>query len=253
MKKRVMKFLLLLMLVYFTFSTVVIGFAAEKVSVPSVRSNVYVYDDDNIIDDNTESKLNKMLVQLEKKTTVEFAVVSVKSLGEMSIEDYGYKLFNALGIGKKDKNNGILLVFSRSDKRVRLQIGKGLEGCLNDGKCGRILDDYFVPYREKDDYTNACDYTVQATINALKSEYDFEIADLDEELTVSDKHEFKLDKSDIVFIVILLIIIFIIVFGGIFFGGGSDGGYYSGGSFSSGGSSFGGFGGGATGGGGASR
>ncbi len=91
-----------------------------------------------------------MLVELEEKTESEFVIVSVESLLDRTIEDYANNLFNTLGIGKKGQDNGALLIFSRSDEKVRLEIGRGLEGCLNDAKCGRILDNYFVPYREMD-------------------------------------------------------------------------------------------------------
>ena len=111
-----------------------------------------------------------MLIDLEKKTGAEFAVISVKSLLGKEIESYSIKVANTLGIGKKDKNNGVLLLISRSDKRVRLEIGKGLEGILNDSRCGRILDEYFVPYRETDNYVDATKLTVQAVINIISAD-----------------------------------------------------------------------------------
>ena len=147
-KKRIISYVMLLI----TFVIMLTGCTtSEKIPIPKVEKDVYIYDEDNIIDDDVEEKLNKMLVELEKKSEVEFVVVSVESLLDRSIEDYANNLFNTLGIGKKEKDNGLLLLFSRSDKKVRLEIGRGLEGCLNDSKCGRILDDYFVPYRENDE------------------------------------------------------------------------------------------------------
>lgn len=253
MKKRITTFFLLLICLHLSFGTALICIAAENVSTPTVLKDVYVYDDDNIIEDSVENKLNKMLTQLEQKTEVEFAVISIKSLNDLTIEDYANDLFNKLGIGKKGKNNGILLLISRSDKRVRLEIGKGLEGCLNDAKCGRILDKYFVPYRENDEYTNATDFTVQAVINALKSEYEFEISDLDEDVYVSDEEE--LSEEELTVLLLIIIIIIVVAILGAVFGGSSGGGSFSSGgsSYSGGGSSFGGFGGGISGGGGASR
>ena len=135
-KKRIISYVMLLI----TFVIMLTGCTtSEKIPIPKVEKDVYIYDEDNIIDDDVEEKLNKMLVELEKKSEVEFVVVSVESLLDRSIEDYANNLFNTLGIGKKEKDNGLLLLFSRSDKKVRLEIGRGLEGCLNDSKCGRIL------------------------------------------------------------------------------------------------------------------
>ena len=137
-KKRIISYVMLLI----TFVIMLTGCTtSEKIPIPKVEKDVYIYDEDNIIDDDVEEKLNKMLVELEKKSEVEFVVVSVESLLDRSIEDYANNLFNTLGIGKKEKDNGLLLLFSRSDKKVRLEIGRGLEGCLNDAKCSRILHD----------------------------------------------------------------------------------------------------------------
>lgn len=74
-----------------------------KIPIPTVEEDVYIYDEDNIVDDDVEENLNKMLVELEEKTEVEFAVVSVESLLDRSIEDYANNLFNTLGVGKKEK------------------------------------------------------------------------------------------------------------------------------------------------------
>ena len=220
---------------------------SEKIPIPTAEKDVYIYDEDNIIDDNVEKELNQMLVELEKKTEIEFVVVSVKSLLDQSIEDYSNNLFNTLGIGKKGEDNGILLLFSRSDEKVRLEIGRGLEGCLNDSKCGRILDTFFVPYRENDKYTKAAKMTVQAVLNVLAEEYEINIQNLEEDIQVEDNS----DNGIPLWLWIILIFLVILIFSvGSDSSSSSHGGFFGG---SSGGFSSGGFGGGFSGGGGASR
>lgn len=245
-KKRIISYVMLLI----TFVIMLTGCTtSEKIPIPKVEKDVYIYDEDNIIDDDVEEKLNKMLVELEKKSEVEFAVVSVESLLDRSIEDYANNLFNTLGIGKKEKDNGLLLLFSRSDKRVRLEIGRGLEGCLNDSKCGRILDDYFVPYRENDEYTKATEMTVKAVLNVVAEEYKISIQGLEKNLPVKDDSD---DETPLwVWIIIVIIIIVGVIIAICFGDGDSSGGEFYGGSSS--GFSGGGFGGGFSGGGGASR
>ncbi len=239
-KKRII-FCMMLLMVFTTLMSMLTGCAtSEKIPLPTVEENVYIYDDDNIIDDEVEEKLNRMLVELEEKTEVEFTVVSVKSLLDRSIEDYANNLFNTMGIGKKGKDNGVLLLFSRSDEKVRLEIGRGLEGCLNDSKCGRILDNYFVPYRENDEYTEATEMTVKAVLKVLAEEYEIDIQGLEKDLSAED------DSDVWLWIIIIVIFIVIIVIGAICDDGSSSGG-------SSSGFSGGGFGGGFSGGGGASR
>ena len=250
-KKRITSYVMLIMVVI-TLMSIIAGCTAsvEKIPIPKVEKDVYIYDDDNIIDDDVEKKLNTILVELEEKTETEFAVVSVKSLLDRSIEDYANNLFNTLEIGKKGKDNGVLLLFSRSDKKVRLEIGRGLEGCLNDSKCGRILDKYFVPYRENDEYTKATEMTVKAVLNVLAEEYEINIQGVGNEFSVEN----EADSDDglplwvwIIIGVFLAMIIITIIFSDGSSSGGSSGGL-SGGGFSGGG-----FGGGFSGGGGASR
>lgn len=253
-----MKKLRLTLLLFF-FTTFLLNLtgcgSSEKIPIPKVEKDVYIYDEDNVIDDKVEKQLNTFLVDLEDQTGAEFAVISIESLLDRDIEDYANNLFNTLGIGKKGEDNGVLLLFSRSDERVRLEVGRGLEGCLNDSKCGKILDDYFVPYREKDEYTKATEQTVKATLNVIAKEYDIKIQGLEKVKTKkSDNDEINWNKILIYAIIFVVILVFLcIVFGNNF---DSSGGGYSGGSSFGGDGGFsggGGFGGGFSGGGGASR
>ena len=226
----------------------------KEIPIPEVQKDVYVYDQDDIIDDETEQKLNKLLIQLESKTTAEVAVITTQSLLNMEIEDYSYKVANTLGIGKAKEDNGVLLLISRNDTKVRLEIGKGLEGCLNDSKCGRILDDYFVPYREKDEYSEGTYQTIQAVASVIAKEYNTTLDGIEKDYDQEIKdNESKQGQTLLWIIIIIVIIIIVVVFCDLKF---FDGALISalGSSSSSGGGGFGGgFGGGGFGGGGASR
>lgn len=244
-KKRIISCMMLLMLLITLMSMFTGCTTSKKIPIPKVEKDVYIYDEDDVIDDDVEKEINRILVELEEKTEAEFAIVSVESLLDKSIENYANNLFNTLGIGKKGKDNGVLLLFSRSDGKVRLEIGRGLEGCLNDSKCGRILDDYFVPYRENDEYTKATEMTAKAVLNVIAEEYEIDIQGLEKDLPTED-------DSDNGFPLWILILIIIVIILKVIFSDGSSsgGGFYVG---SSGSSSSGGFGGGFSGGGGASR
>lgn len=260
-KKRTFSYVVFLMILIMLMSILSGCSTSEKIPTPQVEEGIYIYDEDNIIEDDIEEELNQMLVELEEKTDAEFAVISVESLLNRSIEDYANNLFNTLGIGKKGEDNGILLLFSRSDEKVRLEIGRGLEGCLNDSKCGRILDDYFVPYRENDEYTKATELTVKAVLNVAAEEYGIEIQGLDKESIETE----ETDEDGFPIWIVIIIIIALFIFLGVVYrddssgGGGSYGGFYGGSSGGFSGGSFGGgfsggsFGGGFSGGGGASR
>lgn len=230
-------------------------FKKEDIPIPTVQKDVYVYDVDNIIDDEVENKINNLLIKVEDKTSAEIAVITVTSLLDYEIEDYSYKLANTLGIGKEKEDNGVLLLISKKDSRVRLEIGKGLEGCLNDSRCGRILDNYFVPYREKDEYTEGTYKTVEALVSVIAKEYETTFEEIDQSIVAQLEQEESEEVATTLLAMGLILLFCIIVIGcdSIFFDGillsGIAKGMSSGGS--SGGS--GGFGGGSFGGGGASR
>jgi uncharacterized protein len=223
------------------------GCEAKEIPIPTPKADVYVYDDDNLFDESVEKQLNDMLVNLEKQTSAEFVVITVKSLMGKEIEDYSIKVANKLGIGKEDKDNGVLLLISRPDTRVRLEIGKGLEGILNDGKCGRILDNYFVPYRDKDEYSEATKLTVQAVINEIAKEAGVTIEGVDENITAPEpaKINWLLILGIIIAVIIVLLVIEYLTDGGVsrvlsdihYSGGGSSSGGFGGGSFGGGGAS----------------
>ncbi len=259
MRKKRICTVIILLLYLLVFTSCFVDVFAVTIPIPQVQSGVFIYDQENVIEDTTEKRLNQLLVSLERETSVEFAVVSVPTLMGMSIEDYSIELANRLGIGKKSSDNGILLIFTKAEKKLgpstRLEIGKGMEGILNDAKCGRILDQYFVPYREDDKYTEATDYTVRAIISVLSEEYDVNILSDDETLDVSEDSLTELWKQLPGWLKILIIIILILMLIGVLWLSDSEsssggGGFYSGGGgFSSGGV----FGGGGFSGGGASR
>ncbi len=85
-----------------------------------------------IIDDSYVEKIDSYIQDIEEKTTVEIAVVTVKSLEGRPIDEVALELFNKFGVGKKDDNNGILLLISSGDSEFRIEIGIGLEKILSD-------------------------------------------------------------------------------------------------------------------------
>lgn len=223
-KRRIILYVILL-IVFTALMSLLNGCAkSEEIPIPKVEKNIYIYDEDNIIDDIVEKELNNMLGELEEKTEVEFIVVSVDSLLDRSIENYANNLFNTLSIGKKEKDNGVLLLISRSDKKVRLEIGRGLEGCLNDSKCGRILDDYFVPYRENNEYTEATKLTVNEVLKVICDEYNISITGVNNESSeIKEDYVFTDVQLFIIIAIIVLLIIIEWITGKIFGNGFGDG------------------------------
>ena len=181
-KKRIISYLMLLMVVTTLMSMLTGCTTSEKKSISSVENDVYINNEDSIIADDVKENLTQTLVELENKTEVEFSVVSVESLLDKSIEEYANNIFNTLDIG----DNGVLLLFSRSDKKVRLEFGRGLEEYLNDSICNQILDSYFVPYCETDEYSKAIEMTETAVFKVITEEYKIDIQGLENNQSVDD-------------------------------------------------------------------
>lgn len=101
-------------------------------------------------------------------------VVTVQSLGGRDIESYSIGLAREWGIGDKDDDSGVLLLLSTGDRQVRIEVGKGLEGSLTDGKSGRILDSYAVPYLKNSDYSTGLRECYKKLVEEVYSEYGVE-------------------------------------------------------------------------------
>jgi len=112
----------------------------------------YVNDFAGIIEPDTKEKLIQLTRDLEAKTGSELAIVSVKSLEGKDIETYSNELFQQWEIGKAKADNGVLLLVALQERKVRIEVGYGLEGVLPDGKTGRILDQRVLPYFKEGKY-----------------------------------------------------------------------------------------------------
>ena len=98
------------------------------------------------------------------------AVVVIRSLDGQSIEEAAARLFSLWGIGKKRKDNGLLFLWSTGDRRVRVEVGYGLEGALPDGKVGAILDAYVIPKFKGGDFDQGVLDGVDALLRVARSE-----------------------------------------------------------------------------------
>jgi uncharacterized protein len=112
----------------------------------------YVNDFAELLSVQIRTQIEDQLSLLEKDTTSQVAVVTIKSLEGNSIEDYTSRLFESWGIGKKGSDNGVLFIIAKDERKVRIEVGYGLEGILTDGRAGRILDEDVLPYFKKSDY-----------------------------------------------------------------------------------------------------
>jgi len=112
----------------------------------------YVNDFADVITSDIEAPFEDALRLFEEETTVELVVVTVPDLGGAPIEDYAVRLFSDWGIGKKGVDNGVLLILTVDERRVRIEVGYGMEPYLTDGQAGRILDNDVLPDLKQGNY-----------------------------------------------------------------------------------------------------
>jgi uncharacterized protein len=111
-----------------------------------------VLDQADLIDTATEDQIVALSSDLAAQTGAQVVVVTVTSLGGRPLEEYSLALFRSWGIGDAQKDNGVLLLVAYDDRKLRIEIGYGLEGRINDAKAGRIRDNDILPYFKQGDY-----------------------------------------------------------------------------------------------------
>jgi len=132
----------------FAFLPLAFGLAAAEFPTPTG----FVNDFAGVLNQGARLQLEERLQAYARETTTEIAIAILPSLGGRTIEDASVRLFDQWRIGKRDKNNGILIVVAVSDRRARIEVGYGLEGKVPDAQAGRIIRDIIGPHFRQGDY-----------------------------------------------------------------------------------------------------
>ena len=115
----------------------------------------YVYDFEGLFSKDQVSELNEIISNEENETSNEVVIVSIESYAPYeTLFDYSLELANYWEIGKKDKNNGIAIVFGKQIRQIRIQVGYGLENKLKDEEAKNIIDNIIIPeFKDGDFYS----------------------------------------------------------------------------------------------------
>ncbi|WP_281018140.1 MULTISPECIES: TPM domain-containing protein [unclassified Minwuia] len=138
-----------------------------------------VLDQAGVLDAATKQQLTTALAAHEKATSNQVVVVTLQSLEGYEIADYGYRLGRAWGIGQEGRNNGALLIVAPTERKVRIEVGYGLEGSLTDATSRLIIENEILPAFRNGDLaggivrgTNAILQTIAGTYAPLPNEAD---------------------------------------------------------------------------------
>jgi uncharacterized protein len=229
-------------LIFFLFCVPV--FALEVPERPDGR----VTDKTGTLSPGEIAALDQKLAAFERETTNQIAVLLIPSLAGDSLEDYSIRLAEKWKIGQKGKNNGAILLVVKNDRKLRIEVGYGLEGALPDALAGSIIHNEIAPLFKEGQFYRGIDAGVTAIMAATKGEY-----------KAPEKRAHR--SEDIPWLAFLPFLLVLAIFainlmgrkkhyhsggsrgwrsGGGFFGGGFSGGGDGGGGFSGGGGDFGG-------------
>ncbi|MCK7559528.1 TPM domain-containing protein [Chitinophaga sedimenti] len=117
------------------------------------------------------AKLEQKLEAYEDSTSTEIAIVILRTLGEYTPEEVGIKILRTWGIGKKDKNNGLLILVAVDDRKVRIENGYGMENVVPDAIAYRIIDQQIKPAFREGNYYRGLDDAVNSIMKAAAGEY----------------------------------------------------------------------------------
>jgi len=143
---------------------------AQNYDFPQLTGRVV--DEANILDAAAKIDIDTKLEDLEKKTSTQFVVVTLKSLRGRTIEEYGYQLGRHWGIGQKGTNNGVLLIVAPNERKVRIEVGYGLEGTLTDAITSVIVQGTILPRFRANDYQGGIRQGVDAVLEVLSGNPD---------------------------------------------------------------------------------
>ena len=231
--------------------TILLSGISVFAALPTPTNEFFVNDFANVLSSQTEKYIVERGAAAAETDGTQIVVTTVESLEGRTVDEYALDMLRGWGIGDKEKNNGLLILFAKQDRKIKIEVGYGLEGDINDAKAGRLLDNYAIPELRKDNFDEGL-LTLYKAVLA-------ELGLLDAPPPVPDK-ENDTDWAGIILGIVFVVLIVIFsarsrggrgggrrggggFYGGYFgggFHGGSSGGGFSGGGFSGGGGSGGG-------------
>lgn len=150
---------------------IVLIFASVALAQTFPQPTGFVNDYTNTLSNQTRVELESILINYEKETAREISVAIVQNLENTTVEDYAVRLFEKWQVGKKDQDNGLLFLIAKDDRKLRIEVGYGLEGLMTDLKSKKILDDIVTPAFRLGDFEGGVKDGVDAIIATLNNEY----------------------------------------------------------------------------------
>lgn len=172
-------------------------FAQER-AIPA-HGGVWVHDEAGILDAQTKAELEYVLKAERDSTSNQIAVLLIPSLDGDDIDLYANRVFREWKLGTAEKDNGVLFLIAINDRKMRIEVGLGLEGALTDALSSRINRNEVAPYFRQGNYNDGVKAGVLAVVKAIQGEY------------TNDEPPLRKGKRKSPWVSLIVIIIFIIM------------------------------------------
>jgi uncharacterized protein len=130
-----------------------------------------VHDEANVLSQQDKAMLEYLVKAEEDSTSNQIAVLVIPSLDGDDIDSYANRVYNDWKLGQAKRDNGVLFLVAIEDRKMRMEVGRGLEGVLTDAQASRIDRNRVAPYFRQGDYTSGIKAGVVAIIQTIKGEY----------------------------------------------------------------------------------
>jgi uncharacterized protein len=146
--------------------------AVSALDVPPKPTDIPVVDQTNTLTTEQKTTLAAKIAEERTATGNQIAVLMIPTLGDDALENYSLNVAREWGIGTKERNAGVLLLVVKDDRKMRIEVGYGLEGALTDIRSNQIIRDRIRPAFQKDDYFGGIQSGVEGIILAIHEEVD---------------------------------------------------------------------------------
>jgi uncharacterized protein len=163
--------------------------------VPLPALSARVTDLTHTLSADQSGSLESQLAGIEGETGAQVAVLLLPSTQPEAIEQFGIRLAEAWKIGHKGKDNGVIVIVAKSDRKVRIEVGYGLEGPLNDATCQRLIREYVAPRFKANDYYGGLQVAVAGILAAIKTDMPAAGADQAAEQNASPVELDRVDRA----------------------------------------------------------
>ncbi len=177
--------------------------SANALDVPGLTGRVNDYA--AMLSPEAKASIENKLANLEKSDSTQIVILTIPSLEGDALEDFSIRVAEKWKIGQKKIDNGAILLIVKNDRKIRIEVGRGLEGKLTDLKSRRVISEHIRPKFKAGDFSGGIDAGTDALISIVKGEFDSSDAPSAQKGKSSES-----SGNGFIFIMILIFVIFIV-------------------------------------------